>query len=92
MVMVSLLGCISLSTPDWVVCNHDIPDEYMDLSGATEQDAHQIIFQHVYLTNLTTNAFLFGSHLEYSSNTSFPLYLAEIPLRSEHLCKVILRI
>jgi hypothetical protein len=88
LMLVFLVMSVFLTTSDWIACKDVLPDEYMDVSVNTEQDARQSIFQTVDLIN----ALMFVWRPEESSHTCFPLYFVQVSLFLKQPFPVILRI
>jgi hypothetical protein len=90
----SLLFSLALTDSDWVICADIAPDEYMDLDfgpveAVIEVTTREVQFRHLFVCPLCTSSFPLGSEL--SSDTSFPLEIAETSISLEQLSVVILR-
>jgi hypothetical protein len=88
LMVVFLVLSVSLTASNWVVCEDVLPDEYMDVSVGTEQNAQQSIFQAVDLLN----ALLFVSRPDYHLPACFPVYFTPDSLCGKQPLPVILRI
>jgi hypothetical protein len=88
--LLPLLLSVSATTPDWVGCPDVSPDEYMDFAGVIDAHIERGQFQHslAYLSSASD----FASVPQLSSDTFFPLHLAEASKLSEQPSDVCLRI